>query len=110
MGNSRGELVMEYARLENSQIDLKAHNEGECMLSEACTIHNRTNHHMRHFKQFYRFDRGIMERICSHGTGHPDPDDYKIITGADNGEHGCDGCCIRFATEEEYADSQKYGE
>jgi hypothetical protein len=51
-----------------------------------------------------------MERICSHGIGHPDPDDISIINGKDDGAHNCDGCCIRFATEEEYNDSQKYGE
>jgi len=101
---------MQYADLENSNIKLLAHEENECMSPSACTIHNRTDHHMRSFKQFYRFDRGIMERICSHGIGHPDPDDFKIINGNDKGEHGCDGCCIRFATEEEYLDSQKHGE
>jgi hypothetical protein len=102
--------MMKYAGLENSNIQLLAHEEGECKSPNVCTIHNRTDHHMRGFKQFYRFDRGIMERICSHGVGHPDPDDIKIITGADNGSHGCDGCCIRFATEEEYNDAQKHGE
>jgi hypothetical protein len=101
---------MKYQNLENSNIDLLSHELGECKIDKICTIHNRTDHHMRNFKQFYRFDRGIMERICSHGVGHPDPDDYKIITGIDNGIHACDACCIRFATEEEYIDSQKYGE
>jgi len=93
---------MEYARLEHTRIDLRAHDNSECYDPKVCTIHNRTDHHMRSFKQFYRFDRGIMERICPHGVGHPDPDEYKIITGADDGVHGCDGCCIGFATEEEY--------
>jgi len=101
---------MKYANLENSNIQLLAHEPDECKSTDACTIHNRTDHHMRGYKQFYRFDRGIMERICSHGIGHPDPDDIKIILGTDNGEHSCDGCCIRFATEEEYNDSQKHGE
>lgn len=101
---------MEYARLEHTQIDLRCHTKDNCMSPEVCTIHSRTDHHMRNFKQFYRFDRGIMERICSHGIGHPDPDDINIINGKDDGAHGCDGCCIRFATEEEYNNSQKYGE
>jgi len=101
---------MKYTNLENSNIKLLAHEPDECKSPDACTIHNRTDHHMRSFKQFYRFGRGIMERICSHGVGHPDPDDIRIINKADDGVHDCDGCCIRFATEEEYADSQKYGE
>ena len=92
---------MAYSKLENSSISLNTHDEGTC-IGEVCTVHNRSEHHMRAFKQFYRFDRGIMERICSHGIGHPDPDDINIINGKDDGVHACDGCCIRFATEEEY--------
>jgi hypothetical protein len=34
-----------------------------------------------------------MERICPHGVGHPDPDEYAIASGGDAGVHGCDGCC-----------------
>ena len=94
--------MMKYADLENSAIKLLAHEPDECKDPNVCSIHNRTNHHMRGFKQFYRFDRGIMERICSHGVGHPDPDDYNVLQGNDKGVHGCDGCCFRFATEEEY--------
>jgi hypothetical protein len=30
-----------------------------------------------------------MERICDHGVGHPDPDEFM----ADVWVHGCDGCC-----------------
>ena len=101
---------MKHQRLEHSNIDLLSHEPEECNNPQVCTIHNRTDNHMRSFKQFYRFDRGIMERICSHGIGHPDPDDINIINGKDDGAHGCDGCCIRFATEEDYNDSQKYGE
>ena len=44
---------------------------------------------MRDWPQHFRDDRGIMERICPHGVGHPDPDDYL----AGDGMHGCDGCC-----------------
>lgn len=91
---------MAYSKLENSAISLNTHEENQCT-GEVCTIHNRTDHHMRSFRQFYRFDRGIMERICSHGIGHPDPDDISVIKGTDDGVHACDGCCIRFATEEE---------
>ena len=34
-----------------------------------------------------------MERICDHGIGHPDPDEFRIRNGEDDGIHGCDGCC-----------------
>ena len=92
---------MKYNELEHSHISLRTHEEDQC-LGEVCTIHMRSNHHMRSFPQFYRFDRGIMERKCTHGIGHPDPDDINVINGADDGIHACDGCCLRFATEEEY--------
>lgn len=90
----------EYTQLEHSSIRLSTHAEGTCM-NEVCTIHKRTDHNMRNFPQFWRSDRKIMERICSHGIGHPDPDEYKIINGEDDGAHDCDACCIQFANEEE---------
>lgn len=58
-----------------------------------CCIHNPSDHHMKEWTQRWRDDRGIMERVCSHGVGHPDPDDLRVQTGADSGVHGCDGCC-----------------
>lgn len=60
---------------------------------EHCTIHNNSDHHMIDWPQNWRSDRRIMERICSHGVGHPDPDDPKS---QDKYEavHGCDGCCV----------------
>ena len=63
-------------------------------MGEVCTLHNRTKHGMRSFPQLWRADRKIMERLCPHGIGHPDPDEYKIIVGIDDGVHGCDGCCM----------------
>lgn len=44
----------------------------------------------------WRHDRGILERVCSHGIGHPDSDqfDFWRETGQEwQGIHGCDGCC-----------------
>lgn len=58
-----------------------------------CCIHNVSNHHMKTWPQLYRFDRRIMERVCTHGVGHPDPDDFRILNKLDNGIHGCCGCC-----------------
>jgi len=65
-----------------------------------CVIHNPTDHSMRDFALNWRNDRGLMERICSHGVGHPDPDHmnwYERTHEEDatwaEGVHGCDGCC-----------------
>lgn len=62
----------------------------------ACVIHRPSDHHMRGWKLNWRDDRGLMERICPHGQGHPDPDDlaFKVSRGRTaDGVHACDGCC-----------------
>jgi hypothetical protein len=61
-----------------------------------CVIHNPSDHIMKDFPTHWRGDRGIMERICPHGIGHPDPDDlaFRAKHGDDDGVHGCDGCCV----------------
>lgn len=91
---------MELNTLENSDTTLYTHRAEQCA-GDACTIHNRSDHSMRAFPQHWRGDRGIMERICEHGVGHPDPDDYRIYTGADAGVHGCDGCCGHASNHDE---------
>lgn len=80
--------------LENTDLHILCHKPDQCA-GEVCTLHNRSDHSMRSFPQHWRGDRGIMERICPHGVGHPDPDDYRILTGEDSDIHGCDGCCAR---------------
>jgi hypothetical protein len=79
-------------KLEHSEtVITNVHSKNKC-LAEFCTIHNMSNHILRSFPQHWREDRSIMERICDHGVGHPDPDnpwpthDYRWI-------HGCCGCC-----------------
>lgn len=70
---------------------VNVHDPSKCK-GEACCIHNPSDHHMVTWRQNWRSDRRIMERICPHGIGHPDPDDPKT---SDKYEavHGCDGCC-----------------
>jgi hypothetical protein len=71
---------------------LVTHKQADCIAP--CPVHAPSAHHMIAWRQLYRFDRGIMERNCEHGIGHPDPDDFAIINGTDDGTHGCDGCCV----------------
>lgn len=62
-----------------------------------CVIHNPSGHHMRGWRLNWRDDRGLMERMCRHGIGHPDPDDvaYRLRLGQRGfAVHGCDGCCV----------------
>lgn len=78
--------------LEHSQEALTNVHDRSLCAGEFCTIHNRSDHHMREWPQHWRSDRGIMERICPHGVGHPDPDSPFPRVSVD-WTHGCDGCC-----------------
>lgn len=76
-----------------------------CMVepgAEACCIHDPSDHPLSNARLHWRTDLGLMERICQHGVGHPDPDDLafkRMHQGAEEferfawGAHGCDGCC-----------------
>lgn len=88
--------MREYIRqkLENTDEEIIAHHPWDCVpRTHPCTMHNRTAHVMRAFPQHWREDRGIMERLCPHGIGHPDPDDIKVRLTLHERVHGCDGCC-----------------
>lgn len=70
---------------------------GQMCKGETCVVHNPTEHSMRDWPLHWREDRGIFERICSHGTGHPDPDQYEFWRSTNQGWqaiHGCCGCCL----------------
>lgn len=62
-----------------------------------CVIHNPSDHRMRDFDLLMR-SSGLMERICSHGVGHPDPDSLAFFDRVNPGMrfdvHGCCGCCL----------------
>ena len=77
---------------------IKVHDKADCK-GQYCCIHNPSDHCMKDFPTHWRDDRELMERICPHGVGHPDPDDlaYKKRNGLPDSEgvHGCDGCCIK---------------
>lgn len=66
------------------------HGSDQCF-GKWCCIHNPSPHHMIDWIQNWRSDRRIMERVCPHGVGHPDPDDPKA-TNYYEAIHGCDGC------------------
>ena len=66
-----------------------------------CPFHNPSPGPMRDWPKYIRHDRGLLvERICPHGVGHPDPDSLRWVNeqraargwDPDNGTHGCDGC------------------
>lgn len=77
--------------LEHTDIYLVKIHDPKLCEGRACPVHNLSDHHMRDFPQHWRQDRGLMERICPHGVGHPDPD--HLAYRPQDSIHGCDGCC-----------------
>lgn len=74
--------------LVGGQVLVGVHPETACA-GRPCCIHRPSEHHMATWPQNFRQDRGMMERLCAHSVGHPDPDDPT-----DDTVHGCDGCCF----------------
>ena len=72
----------------------KVHNPTQCE-GQNCPLHNPTDHTMRDWPLHWRADRGIVERICAHGVGHPDPSQFQFWDESGDGwksTHGCCGC------------------
>jgi hypothetical protein len=67
----------------------------EACAGRGCVIHNPSAHRLADAPLNWRADRRIMERLCEHGIGHPDPDDaaFRASQGDEDTMHGCDGCC-----------------
>lgn len=85
-----GSVVVEGVRL------TRVHPDSEC-LAGPCVIHRPSGHHMRAWPLHWRDDRGLFERVCPHGIGHPDPDQYAHWQRAGRtgmGVHCCDSCCV----------------
>lgn len=76
--------------LESGQVLRNIHADGHCNGAN-CVIHNPSDHSLKDRPRSWRPERGIVERICAHGVGHPDPDQH--LSGTDT-MHSCDGCCV----------------
>lgn len=76
---------------------LRVHDPADCE-GRGCGIHNRpSDHPLKDAPMYWRTDRGILERICVHGVGHPDHDSAEYLTSIGKSYeniHGCDGCCF----------------
>ena len=74
------------------------HDEVKCH-GRTCVIHNPSRHAMRQWPMHLR-ETGLVERICEHGVGHPDPDSAAwfdefgpVGSRGTWTSHGCDHCC-----------------
>jgi len=78
---------------------LRTHAESEDCYEHGCSIHFPTPtavENVEHWPYLWRSDRSLLERLCSHSIGHPDPDaaNFNIRMGRPyENDHGCDGCC-----------------
>ena len=80
---------------------MRTHPQSRCK-GDICSVHNPSDHPLRDAPRYWRADRGLMERLCEHEVGHPDPDDIAFTrrtygdTAADvRATHTCcpEGCC-----------------
>ncbi len=81
------------------------HDAGACA-GEFCCIHNPSMHPMIEEPMLLR-ETTLVERLCQHGIGHPDPDSAAYVAkvhGDDTSTwmtHGCDGCCTKLKNHDE---------
>lgn len=71
----------------------RIHTKGDC--KGPCPIHSPSEHHMREWKMVLR-ETLLIERLCPHGVGHPDPDSLKFLDPKGDkclAIHGCCGHC-----------------
>lgn len=82
----------------NSGGILQVHKRSQCE-GQHCSVHNPSDHPLRHMRQVWQpFDQS-MSRLCEHRYLHPDPDHVEYVRSLDVAEadfgasHICDGCC-----------------
>lgn len=80
----------------NGYVMRNPHDSWLCV-GRGCAIHDHpSDHKLKDAPMLWRDDRGILERICEHGIGHPDFDSALYLTSIGSeveNIHGCDGCC-----------------
>jgi hypothetical protein len=75
------------------------HDERGCE-GDHCVVHNPSPHPLSTWSLWWQQDRKMFERICQHGVGHPDPDQYAYwaetlppLELRAKFVHDCCGCC-----------------
>ncbi len=68
------------------------HDDHDCT-GKYCVIHNPSTHCLSTFPTHWRADRQLMERICTHGVGHPDPDHLDHLPAGRRHIESMHGCC-----------------
>ena len=77
------------------------HTRWKCVL-DWCCLHRPSEHGTRALPMLFR--GATVDRLCTHGVEHPDPDAHAYLefVGSEGYDtHGCDGCCGREWTRED---------
>ena len=95
--DEKGNWTVGVDRNGNHVGELKSVHPARACAARGCAIHNHpSDHPLNDAPLNWRDDRGILERICEHGIGHPDHDSALYLKSIGLGiqnVHGCDGCC-----------------
>ena len=71
----------------------RTHDPRDCE-DRGCAIHNHpSDHPLKDAPLYWRTDRGILERLCPHGVGHPDADAALYLASIGKGVENVHGCC-----------------
>lgn len=81
--------------LESGQ-SLQTHNSGQCF-GQWCAIHRPMPGPWESWPRQWRDDRGILERVCPCGTGHPVAEMYEWAIANGKGFELVHGCCVEHA-------------
>ena len=114
------EPPMEYHKPEDGYVlppgmVMQTHPRERCV-GNFCSVHNPSAHPLRDAPRNWRSDKGMMERQCVHGVGHPDPDDLAFFRRTRDAEradgrgvHGCciERCCVDFLEGEAVSQRQE---
>lgn len=76
---------------------LHHHGPDECW-GDWCCLHKPSKHNLSEAPLRWNDNQRLMERLCPHGLGHPDPDGLaaeRRIGRDPVAAHDCDGCCDR---------------
>ena len=84
-----------YEMWQIGELALRTHELSACE-GRHCTLHNPSAHAMNGWPMRWVTHLATMERQCSHGEWHPDPDDdnYRFSIGKMLPAHSCCGCCF----------------
>lgn len=72
---------------------VNTHPEYPDCITHTCIFHNPSDHHMLKWPTRIQMTAGLIDRICEHRIGHPDPDSMGYFLRRDGIDLGMHPCC-----------------